>query len=255
MALNKTNKKKEKIMKDKLLILCVLLISNNSQSTTFDLETGLIANYEFIGNTNDTSGNGNNGAGGNILSTTDRFGNNNSAFEFNGTNSFININNSDSLMSPTNELTMVAWINAYSWSLVGSTNFAPVLMKSDLTGNAFQYRMSISDGGFSIAINNWTNFFTSEADIVFNQWHMIAITYKDNLVKGYFNGVLVDEGPIVGPIALNTLPLEIGRDIPGATEVFNGKIDDVRIYNRELNDLEILELFNKSDLIYEDGFE
>ena len=84
---------------------------------------------------------------------------------------------------------------------------------------------------------------------------MIAITYKDNNVKGYFNGVLVDEGPIVGPIVLNTLPLEIGRDIPGATEVFNGKIDDVRIYNRELNDLEILELFDMGDLIYKNGFE
>lgn len=242
-------------MTGKLLILGVLLISNNSQSTTLDLETDLIASYEFTGNTNDSSTKGNNGTGGNIVLTTDRFGNNNSAFEFNGTNSYITINNSDSLMSPTNELTMVAWINAYSWSLVGSTNFAPVLMKSDIAANAFQYRMSISDGGFSIAINNWTNFFTSQADIVFNQWHMIAITYKDNLVKGYFNGVLVDEGPIVGPVAMNTLPLEIGRDIPGATEVFNGKIDDVKIYNKELNNLEILALFNMSDLIYKNGFE
>jgi hypothetical protein len=244
-----------KIMKHKLLILSVVLIINNSQSTTFDLETGLIASYEFNDNSDDSSGNGNNGAGGNILSTIDRFGNNSSAFEFNGTNSFITINNSDSLMSPTNELTMVAWVNAYGWSLVGSTDFAPVLMKSDLSGNAFQYRMSISDGGFSIAINNWTNFFTSEADIVFNQWHMIAITFKDNNVKGYFNGAFVDEGPIIGPIAMNTLPLEIGRDIPGATEVFNGKIDDVRVYNRELSDLEILELFNMGELIYENGFE
>ena len=238
-------------MKGKVSVLLVMLISNSSQSTTFDIDDNLIASYEFNGNTSDTSGNDNNGAGANIVLTSDRFGNNGSAFEFNGTNSFITVNNSVSLMSPTNELTMVAWFNAYSWA----SGFAPVLMKSDQTGNAFQYRMSISDGGFSIAINNWNNSFTSEADISFNQWYMIAITYKDDLVKGYFNGILVDEGPIIGPIVMNTLPLEIGRDIPGATEVFDGKIDDIRIYNRELNELEILELFNMGDLIYENGFE
>ena len=242
-------------MKGKILIVLLMLISNNSQSTTLDLITNLIASYEFDGNTTDSSGNNNDGAGGNIILTTDRFGNNDSAFEFNGTNSFISIDNSDSLMSPTNELTMVAWVNAYSWSLVGSTNFAPVLMKSDLAGNAFQYRMSISDGGFSIAINNWNNSFTSTADITFNQWHMIVITYRDNLVKGYFNGVLVDEGPIAGPIMPNSLPLEIGRDIPGATESFNGKIDDVKIYERELDNLEVLELYNDFDLIYKNGYE
>jgi len=242
-------------MKGKLLVLLMVLSCHNSQSTTYNLGADLIASYEFNGDTNDSSGNDNNGIGGNILLSTDRFGNSGSAFEFNGTDSFISINNSASLMSPTNELTMVAWVNAYNWSLVGSTDFSPVLMKSDLTGNAFQYRMSISDVGFSIAINNWNNSFTSEADISFNQWHMIAITYKDDQVKGYFNGLLVDEGPIDGPIMMNTLPLEIGRDIPGATEVFNGKIDDVRIYNRELNDLEIFGLYIMDDLIFEDGFE
>lgn len=245
----------EHSMKGKIWILLVMLISQNAQSTTYNLGADLIASYEFNGNTSDSSGFGNNGTGENILLTTDRFGNSSSAFDFNGTDSFVSINNSASLMSPTNELTMVAWVNAYSWSLVGSAGFSPVLMKSDLTGNAFQYRMSISDGGFSIAINNWNNSFTSAADISFNQWHMIAITYNDDQVKGYFNGILVDEGSIVGPIMMNTLPLEIGRDIPGATEVFNGKIDDVKIYNRALNDLEIFGLYIIDDLIFENGFE
>ena len=242
-------------MTAKILVVLMMLSSNDSQSTTYNLDANLVASYEFNGNTNDSSGFGNNGTGGNVLLTTDRFGNSSTAFDFNGTDSFISINNSASLMSPTNELTMVAWVNAYSWSLVGSTGFSPVLMKSDLVGNAFQYRMSISDGGFSIAINNWNNSFTSAVDISFNQWHMSAITYKDGQVKGYFNGIFVDEGTIVGPIMMNTLPLDIGRDIPGATEVFNGKIDDVKIYNRELNDLEIFGLYIMDDLIFEDDFE
>ncbi len=85
-------------MKGKNIILLMALISHNSQSTTYDLDptfnlgTDLIASFEFNGNTNDSSGNNNNGTGENILLTTDRFGNTDSAFEFNGTNSFISIN-------------------------------------------------------------------------------------------------------------------------------------------------------------------
>ncbi len=36
-----------------------------------------------------------------------------------------------------------------------------------------------------------------------------------------------------------SLPLIIGKDIPGLTEYANGKIDDIRIYNRALSDKEI----------------
>jgi len=33
--------------------------------------------------------------------------------------------------------------------------------------------------------------------------------------------------------------LEIGRDVPGALEVFNGKIDEIKIYSRELTIREV----------------
>jgi hypothetical protein len=48
-------------------------------------------------------------------------------------------------------------------------------------------------------------------------------------------------------IALDTHNLEIGRDVPGVIEYFNGKIDDVRIYNREINAQEVMALFNEGN--------
>lgn len=236
-------------------LLLILLINTQISYAQINLDDGLLAHYPFNGSADDASGNNNHGSGSNVSLTTDRFDIPDSAFEFNGTNSLISIPNSESLSSPTNELTLVAWINAPSWSLVGSTTFAPILMKSNASTNAFQYRMSVGSNGTGLAINNWNNSAGSTVPISFNEWHFLVTTLNNGVVKGYFNGILIDTSALTGPINLDTRPLEIGRDVPGATEVFNGKIDDVRVYDRELNKQEIWELFNPNDIIFANEFE
>ncbi|MBF0232848.1 MAG: hypothetical protein HQK65_07400 [Desulfamplus sp.] len=49
---------------------------------------GLVAEYLFGGNANDSSGNGNHGAVNGATLTTDRFGNSNSAYNFDGVNDY-----------------------------------------------------------------------------------------------------------------------------------------------------------------------
>lgn len=82
---------------------------------------------------------------------------------------------------------------------------------------------------------------------------------KDGVIKGYFDGLLIDTDDMTGTttIALDTHDLEIGRDVPGATEYFNEKIDDVRIYNREINAQEVMALFNEGNYqnLFKDDFE
>lgn len=163
--------------------------------------------------------------------------------------------NSVSLSVPIDELTLVAWINAPSWSLVGCTTFAPVFMKSNTSDNAFQYRMSVGSNGMGFAKNNWNNSTGSSVSISFNEWYLMIITFNNGTVKGYLNGVLVETSTVTGPINPNNLPLEIGREVPGITEVFHGKLDDLRIYSREFNKYEAWELFNPNDIIFADDFE
>jgi len=236
-------------------LLLIILMNSQCSYAQINLDNGLLAHYPFNGNADDTSGNNNHGAGSNVSLTTDRFENTNSAFEFNGTNSFITIPNSATLSSPTNELSQVAWINAISWSLVGSTSFAPILMKSNSSANAFQYRMLVSSNGMSMAINNWNNSTGGSVPVSFNEWHLLVTTLNNGTVKSYFNGILIGTSSLTGTIIQDTRPLEIGRDVPGSTEIFNGKIDDVRVYNRELNKYEIWELYNPNDIIFADEFE
>jgi len=225
-----------------VIVNMVILSSWVEASGQVNLDSGLVAFYPFNGNVDDESGNDNHGTVMGAVLSSDRFGNDSTAYEFDGTSTYITIPSSPSLESPSTELSQVAWINIYSWSLVG-TQFSPILMRSNSGINAFQYRLSVGTNGINTAINNWLNAVTISDTINFNEWYMITSTLKDDTVRSYVNGVFIGEGTLTGPITADNRPLEIGRDVPGVTEIFHGKIDDVRIYNRALTDTEIQELF------------
>lgn len=204
---------------------------------------GLIAFYPFAGNANDYSGNSNNGTlTGGVSLTTDRFGNASNAYLFNGTNGYIHIPNSASLQLPasTNAVTQTAWVY-----LKGSPEVGPVTMKSDKPDNQFMYRMCFQ--GLLSLNANYNNWFTgSRATYTFslNTWYFVATTYDGSYAKFYINGALVGSSYLNIAIASDNLPLVIGADFPGATEYFNGVIDEVRIYDRALTQSDIDTLAN-----------
>ena len=68
-----------------LLVLVVVLSGWSSGASAVPITNGLVAAYEFNGNANDVSGNGNNGVVNGATLTADRFGNANSAYSFDGT--------------------------------------------------------------------------------------------------------------------------------------------------------------------------
>jgi len=71
-----------------------------------------------------------------------------------------------------------------------------------------------------------------------NTWVHLAGTYDGATLRLYLNGVQVNSRAETGPIATSTNPLHIGGDsIYG--QYFQGRIDEVRIYNRALSAPEI----------------
>jgi hypothetical protein len=249
IELNKFHTIKFKYLK--IGIFALYLIFQSAQAQV-NLQDGLVAYYPFNGNTNDESGNLNHGTGFNLTLVADRFGIEDRAYDFNI--AYVSIPSSESLESPTTELSMVAWIYREP-----SATFSPVLMKSGSSSNAFQYRMHITANGIGSSINDWFNGVSSGVPISSDKWHLIVVTMKDGVIKGYFDGFLIDTDVMSGitTIVLDTHDLEIGRDVPGAIEYFNGKIDDVRIYNREINAQEVLALFNENNYqnLFSDNFE
>ena len=75
--------------KNKLILACMAMLSITNfiiaQVPSYVPTNGLAGYWPFTGNANDVSGNGNNGTNNGATLTTDRFGNANSAYSFNGT--------------------------------------------------------------------------------------------------------------------------------------------------------------------------
>ncbi|MDP1728350.1 MAG: LamG-like jellyroll fold domain-containing protein [Bacteroidota bacterium] len=210
-----------------------------------DLQHGLIACYPFNGNTKDESGNGNNGTLiGGVSSTNDRFGMPNKAYSFNGSNGYINIPNAASLSSPDKNLTVCFWAYINGWSMVSGTNYASILSKG-LTSMSPQYRISLrTDGVASFNKGKYWNMATSYSTLL-NQWYYFAVTINDSIISYYRNGVLFGQQNTLATYSYTYINyyLQIGLDEFFNT-YFNGKLDDICIYNRTLNAEEIGRLYN-----------
>src|ERR1017187_5713954 len=88
------------------------LFSNIASFAQSNLDSGLVGCYPFSGNANDFSGNKHNAVVNGPTLTSDRFGNANSAYSFNGTSDFIAINNFDSLIGKADEVSVSVWAAA-----------------------------------------------------------------------------------------------------------------------------------------------
>jgi hypothetical protein len=83
-------------------------------------------------------------------------------------------------------------------------------------------------------------------DINLNTWYFFAIVQNLNTVKFYLNDVnYTVSSPDTYTYNYSTNnTMEVGRDIYGATEFSDGKLDDIGIWNRALSQQEITNLYN-----------
>ena len=76
---------------------------------------GLVAYYPFNGNASDESGNGYDGTEfGGVAPTTDRFGNADSAYSFDGVDDFVTIPSAPFNFSSQSALTVSAWVKNFT---------------------------------------------------------------------------------------------------------------------------------------------
>ena len=220
------------------LILMSMSLTSFAQVTT----DGLIATYLLNGNVKDDSGLNNNGRiHGACAYSIDRFGNDCGAMRFNGSNGYVSVPNSISLSSPKKNLTLSIWFKTTQ----GQKNFKWItaLCKGNSRkekANSPHYRLQITSKTLSVNTE-----FTEKKTIKFvdNRWYHYVMTYDGQKVKTYLDGELVFNYPFTRTLFSNKGPLLIGRDAPGTDEYFNGALDEIRIYNRALNQREITELY------------
>ena len=209
---------------------------------------GLVAWYPFTGNTLDSSGNNNHGTNYGATLTTDRFGKTSSAYSFNGNGNYINVLNSNTLKF-NGQITISTWVKPNS--LPSPVSY--VLSKGADGGTPYGYEVILISNG-SAQMDSWDstgmkNGYTSSPvnSIQVNKWNHILFKYDGTYAKTYINGVLTNTSPVKNTIFSNAYDLKFGkRYISGLPYYFNGNMDDIAIYNRALDSIEI-------QIIYHDG--
>ena len=213
--------------------------------------SGLVGYWPFCGNANDESGNGNNGTVNGATLTSDRFGNVNSAYDFNGTSDFIDVADNTALRLNSTDFTISVWINETSRA---STQESIISKRTAANGNG--YILNIE--GSVQPIPGLTNFHVSGGGdpraysntiVPLNVWKNITLTYQlsSQTLKTYIDGVLNSTTTsIPTPNAANSVAMKIGTDAAGNPYFFHGKIDDISIYNRALTQQEITNLYTST---------
>jgi len=213
-------------------------------SSDSNLSQGLVARFLMNSDARDAAGNKNHGdVIGYVKPTEDRFGNECGAMYFDGKTGFISVPDSKSLSSPEDEITIAAWVKINDGAAFADLKWMTICCKSDLpeeTDNSPHYRLQSTIVTVSVNTD-----FTEELKqpFEFDTWYFYASTYDGHSIKAYLNGIKVMDMPYYTEFEPNNLPLEIGRDVPGVMEYFHGSMDDLRIYNRALNNQEIQSLF------------
>ena len=202
---------------------------------------GLIGYWPFSGNANDMSGNVYNGTVYGATLTTDRFGNTNSAYSFDGISNYISTADIDLLDTATISI----WV--YPIGTIGA------LVDKDMdaisnSGYVFLYNNTNTYGlyahvGWSGNTNN--NIFPTNNNLLLNQWHHCVLTLNNGTAKIYVDGLLVYTQTNVNSTAQNNDLLLFGKSVWGGN-LFSGKLDDIRIYNRPLNSSEVTTLYNEN---------
>ena len=110
-------------MHKRLLVPAIMLIVFSNTLLSQIPNNGLVGYWTFSGNANDSSGNNLNGTVNGAVLTEDRFGNSSSAFNFDGIDDYILVNDDDLLSFPNNEFTFSFWVNPTLTQLPASPAF------------------------------------------------------------------------------------------------------------------------------------
>ncbi len=215
--------------------------SQNSISGS-SLNNGLVGMWSFNSKdlsdkVYDRSGNGNDGyVNGRATSTLKTIGKVGQALDFDGTADYVYLGTPASLF-PTSAITMSAWIRPDQLA-----SASQIVSNDDAL--TISNQMRTQGTGIRCSISNTTS--TQGSTLVVDEWAHVACVYDGANIINYINGVNVGSSALTGSISYpnsNTEPWRIGRRGDAAPGYFNGRIDEVRIYDRALTASEMKQLY------------
>lgn len=252
------------IQKTRGWLISLLLLSFFTVTAFGAIDDGLVASYPFNGNVNDEAVSGVNGKVFGATLTADRSGASNTAYSFDGTGQHILVGDPvPAKLAIQNEFTLEAWIYASEYPannknnenvalIVGSQYDATQSGASIFLDGRTNPDSQVAPAGhihFQIGDGSWhtTN---ANSQVPLNQWvHIVATRKANEAGKIYYNGVLQPSTSVAwsGAVSYTSAWFAIGQQ-KDLNRSFNGKIDDVRLYNRALSSTEVQQRYNASVL-------
>jgi hypothetical protein len=192
----------------------------------------------FNGNTNDYSTTENNTAGYNISYAADSLGQEQSAAEFNGSTSYVNIENTE-VLNFTDSLTVAGWI--YS--------------RHDNSGEAYPVSHGSWEDRWKVSLNNQVLRATintregiadldSDSRIKNHTWYHFAVVYTGQDLELYIDGELDTFLPWQGTLNETTFDLVLGKARPDQEYFFEGMLDDFYLFDHALAPENIRKIYN-----------
>ncbi|MGJ3233556.1 LamG-like jellyroll fold domain-containing protein [Marivirga sp.] len=217
-----------------LLTICIVFILKvqiNAQN--------IVADFPFNGNTLDESGSENHGTLNGATLTRDRFGNEESAYFFDGIDDYIDVGK-DSTLNLKDGFSISFWFKAigtgFYQSLVSrGWQFAGDYSVELQYNNAEQYYELVTylEGSANLV-----------SQVVNREWNHYAVTFKkgENGLRIYLNGELISSSTINSDLTeVSDYNFRIGNSEDGGFH-FKGAIDDVKVYDYEISQENVSEL-------------
>lgn len=234
-------------MKKTYLIAVIFFGILSRNYAQVNLNFGLIAQYYFTDESLDDTGPNvlnlinNNGA----TPASDRFGIPSNAYLFDGIDDYLSTSN-NSVLTLGYGATISMWVNlndvTSNQKLIGKLTTPPISTDGG-------YLIGVENGQFKI--ETWVvgsvPYSLTAGNIAVNQWTHVAVTFQStNYLTLYLNGQAIDSVMVSDALEANSNDLIIGA-APWDQAYFHtdGTIDDIRIYNREINTAEMNALYSE----------
>lgn len=216
-----------------VLFLCLLLTISNVCIANV-AEDGLVVFLPFDEgagkSVTDVTGNGHDGTFEGAPKWVE--GKFNSALEFDGEDDYVIVADNNAL-DFTNKITMMAWFSPND-----DLTSRRLMVKNDSIFVIFDFGDKKSIDFLVKPTNEFAE--SSTIDWKIGEWYHFAGTFDGKTLQVFVNGKLEGEKPNPTDITPSDLDLWIGGDDYGRqTDMFPGKIDEVRIYNKVLTESQI----------------
>lgn len=215
----------------------------NNYGSTVDLKAGLAAHIVMDGGLQDLAAPGAQFKIQGAVPTTDRHGEENKAYTFDGKASFISETGNAALQA-SGSLTVSTWIRPRV-----PTAYAGWISQPRGAGWGSKWRVGFgaspeSQWGPTVLVARWTDYWTNGNGIPANKWTHVVCVFDQTLgtLRLYQDGKLVKEFYGLPNWAASTGPLLIGVQRDDGI-YYNGDVGEIRIYNRTLNDAEVAKLY------------